>query len=79
MRGRRYKDASKTAFKSSTRLECMMQDFPKALPPGAKVGFTTINQVRCGVVCVEAEAEVGQVGVEDVAAARRQGGLHHHH
>ena len=25
----KYKDASKTAFKSSTRLECMMQDYPK--------------------------------------------------
>lgn len=25
----KYKDSSKTAFKSSTRLECMMQDYPK--------------------------------------------------
>mmetsp|Transcript_13425 Transcript_13425/g.32803 ORF Transcript_13425/g.32803 Transcript_13425/m.32803 type:complete len:805 (-) Transcript_13425:652-3066(-) len=41
----KYKDASKTAFKSSTRLECMMQDYPKALPPGSSVGFTTVNQV----------------------------------
>lgn len=41
----KYKDASKTAFKSSTRLECMMQDYPKALPPTAKVGFTVVNQV----------------------------------
>lgn len=39
------RDATKTVFKSSTRLECMMQDFPKALPQGAKVGFTTVNQV----------------------------------
>lgn len=41
----KYADASRTAFKSSTRLECMMQDFPKGLPEGAKVGFTTVNQV----------------------------------
>ncbi|KAG2447470.1 hypothetical protein HYH02_007398 [Chlamydomonas schloesseri] len=41
----KYKDATKTAFKSSTRLECMMQDYPKALPASARVGFTTINQV----------------------------------
>jgi UDP-sugar pyrophosphorylase len=41
----KYKDASKTAFKSSTRLECMMQDYPKALPADAKVGFTVVNQV----------------------------------
>ena len=42
----KYKDASKTDFKSSTRLECMMQDYPKALPPSAAVGFTVVNQVR---------------------------------
>lgn len=41
----KYADATKTKFKSSTRLECMMQDYPKALPPSAKVGFTVINQV----------------------------------
>lgn len=41
----KYADASKTAFKSSTRLECMMQDFPKSLPEGARVGFTVVNQV----------------------------------
>ncbi|GAX73526.1 hypothetical protein CEUSTIGMA_g978.t1 [Chlamydomonas eustigma] len=41
----KYKDSTKTVFKSSTRLECMMQDYPKALPQGSKVGFTTINQV----------------------------------
>ena len=40
-----YADATKTKFKSSTRLECMMQDYPKALPSSAKVGFTVINQV----------------------------------
>ncbi|XP_072979799.1 UDP-sugar pyrophosphorylase isoform X1 [Typha angustifolia] len=39
----KYKDASKTSFKSSTRLECMMQDYPKTLPPSAKVGFTVID------------------------------------
>lgn len=42
----KYKDATKTAFKSSTRLECMMQDYPKALPANARVGFTVVNQVR---------------------------------
>ncbi|KVI09311.1 UDP-sugar pyrophosphorylase-like isoform X1 [Cynara cardunculus var. scolymus] len=36
----KYKDSSKTEFKSSTRLECMMQDYPKTLPPSARVGFT---------------------------------------
>nr|XP_043638387.1 UDP-sugar pyrophosphorylase-like [Erigeron canadensis] len=36
----KYKDSTKTAFKSSTRLECMMQDYPKTLAPSARVGFT---------------------------------------
>ncbi|KAJ7965490.1 UDP-sugar pyrophosphorylase [Quillaja saponaria] len=39
----KYKDSSKTSFKSSTRLECMMQDYPKTLPPTARVGFTVID------------------------------------
>jgi UDP-sugar pyrophosphorylase len=38
----KYVDESKTAFKSPTRLECMMQDFPLLLPKAAKVGFTTL-------------------------------------
>ncbi|TYG98423.1 hypothetical protein ES288_A10G116600v1 [Gossypium darwinii] len=42
----KYKDASKTSFKSSTRLECMMQDYPKTLPPSARVGFTAGVQVE---------------------------------
>jgi len=37
----KYKDASRTAFKKPTRLECMMQDYAKVLPPTASVGFTT--------------------------------------
>jgi len=36
----RYADATRSKFKSSTRLECMMQDFPKTLTPDHKVGFT---------------------------------------
>eukprot|EP00929_Paragymnodinium_shiwhaense_P092115 TRINITY_DN5199_c0_g2_i6.p1 TRINITY_DN5199_c0_g2~~TRINITY_DN5199_c0_g2_i6.p1 ORF type:complete len:488 (+),score=139.29 TRINITY_DN5199_c0_g2_i6:40-1503(+) len=39
----KYADATKTKFKSSTRLECMMQDFPKELPSEAQVGFTMFD------------------------------------
>ncbi|KAK3043699.1 hypothetical protein RJ639_000115 [Escallonia herrerae] len=39
----KYKDSAKTSFKSSTRLECMMQDYPKTLPPTARVGFTVMD------------------------------------
>eukprot|EP01043_Picozoa_sp_COSAG02_P016245 COSAG02_NODE_711_length_18126_cov_43.786986_4_plen_381_part_00 len=37
----KYADAAKEKFKSPTRLECMMQDFPKLLPASAMIGFTT--------------------------------------
>ncbi|XP_065040304.1 UDP-sugar pyrophosphorylase isoform X2 [Musa acuminata AAA Group] len=40
----KYKDSTKTSFKSSTRLECMMQDCPKSLPPSAKVGFSVMDK-----------------------------------
>lgn len=36
----KYADATKTAFKKPTRLECMMQDYPRLLGAGARVGFT---------------------------------------
>eukprot|EP01018_Ginkgo_biloba_P019980 Gb_41797 [translate_table: standard] len=39
----KYKDSSKTEFKSSTRLECMMQDYPRTLPSSARVGFTVMD------------------------------------
>ncbi|ONK79525.1 uncharacterized protein A4U43_C01F7240 [Asparagus officinalis] len=39
----KYKDSTKTSFKSSTRLECMMQDYPKTLPSSARVGFTVMD------------------------------------
>ena len=39
----KYTDKTKTKFKSPTRLECMMQDYPKSLDASANVGFTTIT------------------------------------
>jgi len=41
----KYKDATKTAFKKDTRLECMMQDYPKLLAgTNAVVGFTQFER-----------------------------------
>ena len=43
----KYKDESRTAFKKPTRLECMMQDFPKLLAKeldAPKIGFTTFER-----------------------------------
>ncbi len=43
----KYADASRKTFKSPTRLECMMQDFPMLLPAEAQVGFTQIDRYVC--------------------------------
>lgn len=53
----KYADEARTTFKKSTRLECMMQDFPKSLPSSARVGFTTINQVYAAYSPVKNNAE----------------------
>eukprot|EP00457_Paulinella_chromatophora_P003533 gb/GEZN01003541.1/.p1 GENE.gb/GEZN01003541.1/~~gb/GEZN01003541.1/.p1 ORF type:complete len:620 (-),score=120.28 gb/GEZN01003541.1/:291-1946(-) len=37
----KYADKEKTVFKKPTRLECMMQDYPKELDASVKVGFTS--------------------------------------
>lgn len=52
----KYKDASKTYFKKATRLECMMQDYPKLLltvegMQQAKVGFTNAPAWICYSPC----------------------------
>lgn len=43
----KYKDESKEVFKSATRLECMMQDFPKLLDKTSKVGFSCYEKWFC--------------------------------
>mmetsp|Transcript_8573 Transcript_8573/g.25264 ORF Transcript_8573/g.25264 Transcript_8573/m.25264 type:complete len:657 (-) Transcript_8573:608-2578(-) len=43
----KYKDKEKEKFTKPTRLECMMQDYPKLLPSGSKVGFTQIDRWLC--------------------------------
>lgn len=43
----KYADSSKDSFKKPTRLECMMQDYPKLLSPEAKVGFTSFPREFC--------------------------------
>ena len=47
----KYADAAKMAFKKPTRLECMMQDYPKLLGPEAKVGFTSAPEWCCFSPC----------------------------
>lgn len=42
----KFQDAEKTKFKA-TRLECLMQDFPRLFKHGAKVGFTKYDRWLC--------------------------------
>jgi UDP-sugar pyrophosphorylase len=43
----KYANAERTVFKAPTRLECMMQDYPKLLGPESKVGFTMYETWYC--------------------------------
>lgn len=44
----KYADETRTTFKAPTRLECMMQDYPKLLKGGKdRVGFTTYDPWFC--------------------------------
>lgn len=52
----KWADAEKTKFKSPTRLECMMQDFPKLCFKEDKVGFTQLERIMC-FTCVKNNLE----------------------
>ena len=43
----KYANSEKTVFKSPTRLECMMQDYPKLLSSTGEVGFTMYETWYC--------------------------------
>jgi UDP-sugar pyrophosphorylase len=43
----KFKDKKKTEFKKPTRLECMMQDYPKLLGPEIPVGMTQGERFYC--------------------------------
>ena len=43
----KYANSEKSIFKSPTRLECMMQDYPKLLSSSGQVGFTSFEAWYC--------------------------------
>lgn len=47
----KYADETKTKFKTPTRLECMMQDYPQLLEANEKVGFTMYDRWFCFSTC----------------------------
>jgi len=48
----KWADADRSKFKSATRLECLMQDFPKLCNHEDKVGFTQLERLMC-FTCVK--------------------------
>eukprot|EP00752_Nemacystus_decipiens_P014974 g13332.t1 len=67
----KYADDEKMAFKKPTRLECMMQDYPKSLGSEAKVGFTSVDPWLCFSPCKNntSDASKAQAGGTPPAAA----------
>ncbi len=62
----KYADKERTRFKKPTRLECMMQDYPKILSSAAKVGFTMAPSWLCYSPCknnAKDAAEMAKNGV----------------
>lgn len=47
----KYADETRTKFKSPTRLECLMQDVPKLVKNGEKVGYTYFERWFCFTAC----------------------------
>ena len=47
----KYADEERTKFKSPTRLECLMQDVPKLIKHGEKVGYTYFERWFCFTAC----------------------------
>lgn len=68
----KYSDKEKTTFTKPTRLECMMQDFPKLLAPEVPVGFseferwTSFSAVKNNIK--DATAKQQQTGAAESAA-----------
>lgn len=52
----KYKDDTKQEFKKPTRLECMMQEFPRLCSKSDKIGFTQLDRFMC-FTCVKNSIE----------------------
>eukprot|EP01039_Chlorochromonas_danica_P004185 gene4185-4598_t len=65
----KYKDATRTTFKKPTRLECMMQDYPKLLPNESKVGFTNAPDWLCFSACKNNSADAAVAAASGIPAA----------
>ena len=71
----KYANEEKTLFKSPTRLECMMQDYPKLLSSAEGVGFSTYDYWFCfspAKNSVEASAKCIEQGIPSYGAAEAE-------
>lgn len=78
----KYADATREAFKSPTRLECMMQDYPKVLPAEAKVGYTRYPLEFGYFPCkndIDTAARLSVSGVPPHGAASAEAAVYHAH
>jgi len=63
----KFKDRKKTVFKKPTRLECMMQDYPKLLGADIPVGITQGERFYC--------LEPVKNNIQDAKAKQRKNGI----
>ena len=78
----KYTDATRTAFKSATRLECMMQDYVKTVPTSHKVAWTRyptwLGYFPCKNDIVSA-AKLSASGVPPHSASTSEMAVYHFH
>lgn len=63
----KWADSERSKFKSPTRLECMMQDFPRLCGSGDKVGFTMLERLLCFTCVKNALDEAAKKTPQDCA------------
>lgn len=74
----KYKDSTKTQFKSPTRLECMMQEYPRLFDSEDKVGSTQLDRWLCfSAVKNNIVDAAGKVGVPAESAYTGESDFYH--
>ena len=78
----KYTDGTRTAFKSATRLECMMQDYVKTVPASQKVAWTRYPPWQGYFPCkndIVSGAKLSASGVPPHSASSSEMAVYHLH
>ena len=78
----KYTDSTRTAFKSATRLECMMQDYVKTVPSDQVVAFTRYPLWQGYFPCkndIVSAAKLSASGVPPHSASSSEMAVYHMH